>query len=453
MSFRRYAKYKSSGTECLEEVPEHWDMKRIRFISTLNPSKSEISHLNKNTFISFLPMESIGNNGSLNLDQRKMIQEVETGYTFFRNGDVSIAKITPCFENCKGALMHSLLNGVGFGTTELIVARPKPEVMTGQYMHWAFVSTPFRKFGEAHMYGAGGQKRVPDDFVRNFTITVPPLVEQSAITTFLDLETAKIDALINEQQRLIELLKEKRLAVISHAVTKGLNPNAPMKDSGEEWIGKVPEHWNLKKLKYICNIFPSNIDKKSCDFETDISLCNYTDVYYNDCITKEIDFMKATANEDQIAKFELKAGDVIITKDSEMANDIAIAAYVLTDLPGVVCGYHLSIVRPCHGNNGLYVKRLFDSHYLKSCVAVLANGLTRVSLSQAALDNLVIPLPPQYEQHAITDYLDLETAKLDGLSERTRQAISLLQERRIALITAAVTGKIDVRKAVKEGAL
>lgn len=150
------------------------------------------------------------------------------------------------------------------------------------------------------------------------------------------------------------------------------------KDSGVEWLGEVPEHWDVKRLKQACHVFPSNVDKKCHDGETPIVLCNYTDVYYNEKITRKIEFMAATASSEQIAKFTLCEGDTIIAKDSETADDIAVAAYVPESLPGVVCGYHLSMVRPLPNTCGAFVTRLFGSVYAKSCFAVLANGLTRV---------------------------------------------------------------------------
>ena len=253
MSFPRYPKYKDSGVEWLGQVPEHWEVKRLRFAAELNPSKAEVANLDRETAVSFLPMEAIGDDGTLSLDKEKTIGELESGYTYFRDGDVTVAKITPCYENGKGALMRGLTGGIGFGTTELIVARPKPEHVTGTFLHYLFISPDFRSIGESHMYGAGGQKRVPDAFVRNFATAFPPLAEQTAIAEFLDRETGKIDELVAEQRRLMELLKEKRQAVISHAVTRGLNPAAPLKPSGIEWLGDVPEHWLCLQLGKVCN--------------------------------------------------------------------------------------------------------------------------------------------------------------------------------------------------------
>ena len=157
------------------------------------------------------------------------------------------------------------------------------------------------------------------------------------------------------------------------------------KDSGVEWLGEVPSHWDVLRLKYACDVFPSNVDKHSRDDEPTVQLCNYTDVYYNERITADMPFMVATASEDQIARFTLRGGDTIITKDSETADDIAIASYVPEDLPGVVCGYHLSMVRPKGSTSGAFVKRLFDCCYSKGKFAVAANGLTRVGLGQYAL--------------------------------------------------------------------
>lgn len=213
------APMKPSGIEWLGDLPEHWEVKRLRDVAQLNPSKTEIAELDRDTFVSFLPMSAIGEGGTLNLESEKPIRELESGYTYFRDGDVTIAKITPCYENGKGALMRGLTQGVGFGTTELIVVRPKFDESCGEFLHFLFVSNVFRDIGESHMYGAGGQKRVPDDFVRNFSTGFPPVSEQIAIAAYLDAELEKFDTLTAEAQRAIDLLQERRAALISAAVT------------------------------------------------------------------------------------------------------------------------------------------------------------------------------------------------------------------------------------------
>jgi type I restriction enzyme S subunit len=215
------------------------------------------------------------------------------------------------------------------------------------------------------------------------------------------------------------------------------------KPSGVERLGEVPAHWDVTRLKRACTASPSNIDKKSYDGEQSVLLCNYTDVYYNDFITADLDFMVATASQAQIEKFTLRAGDTIITKDSETADDIAVAAFVPNDLPGVVCGYHLSVIRPRSGTAGSFVKWWFASRFAKSCFAVRANGLTRVGLGQHELENVELALPPLPEQRAIAAFLDRETVKIDGLVAEQRRLIELLKEKRQAVISHAVTKGLD----------
>jgi type I restriction enzyme S subunit len=166
------------------------------------------------TPVSFLPMEAIEDDGSFDGSTTRPIGEVMAGYSFFRDGDVLRAKVTPCFENGKGALVSGLVNGVGFGTTELFVLRPGPKV-DGRFLYYLTVSTAFSLPGEATIYGAHGVKRVDDQFVRNFTFGLPPLPEQRAIAAFLDRETARIDSLVERRRCLLRLLHERREAVIT----------------------------------------------------------------------------------------------------------------------------------------------------------------------------------------------------------------------------------------------
>lgn len=222
------------------------------------------------------------------------------------------------------------------------------------------------------------------------------------------------------------------------------------KNSDIEWLEPIPINWDIKKLKHICSIFPSNVDKKSYENEIQIKLCNYTDVYYNQKIVAEMDFMVATATLDQIDKFTLRKGDVIITKDSESADDIGIPAYIPENIPGVVCGYHLSIIRPTKNSFGLYLKYLFDSDYIKAILETSANGLTRVGLSQYALDNIEIPCPAFEEQVLISEFIDKEISKIDNLVIEQEKLIQLLKEKRVAVISHAVTKGINPMARMKD---
>ena len=162
-------------------------------------------------------MEAVGDDGSLNLEATRLVGDVASGYTYFEDGDVTIAKITPCFENGKGAVMRGLQGGIGFGTTELIVIRPNDTVHP-DWLYCLTQSDAFRKRGEAMMYGAGGQKRVPDLYVRDLPIAWPPIGEQEAIANYLASETVRIDKLLDHVRDEIKLLQELRAATITDAV-------------------------------------------------------------------------------------------------------------------------------------------------------------------------------------------------------------------------------------------
>jgi type I restriction enzyme, S subunit len=218
-------------------------------------------------------------------------------------------------------------------------------------------------------------------------------------------------------------------------------------------LGSIPTHWTVQRLKRAASVSASNVDKKTYEGQQSVRLCNYTDVYYNDVITGDMPFMAATATNEQIERFLLKSGDTIITKDSESANDIAVAAYVPSDLPGVVCGYHLSIVRPLSTTNGAFLKRYFDSHFARTWFEVRANGLTRMGLGQYAIENAPIPIPPTHEQRGIATFLDRETAKIDALVEEQQRLIALLDEKRQAVISHAVTKGLDPDVPMKESGI
>ena len=281
----------------------------------------------------------------------------------------------------------------------------------------------------------------------NEKVAIPHLPEQRLIAAFLDCQTAKIDALIVKKQRLLKLLAEKRAAMISHAVTKGLNPDAELKDSGVEWLGEIPAHWEVKNLKHFSNVMFSGVDKHSNEDEKTICLCNYVDVYKNEQISSDLDFMRATASFDEIKRFTLKKDDVLITKDSESWNDIAVPAYVPNDLDNILCGYHLALIRPNPNEvDGRFLFRALQAKPINYQFELEATGITRYGIDQYSVVSTIFPIPPLPEQRIIAAFLDRETNKLDVLVVKTQSAIDRLREYRSALISAAVTGKIDVRE-------
>lgn len=442
MSLPKYAEYKESGVTSLGLIPSHWQVKRLRFAAELNPSKSEIASLDRQTEISFLPMDAIGDDGTVRLDETRTLAQVENGYTYFRDGDVVIAKITPCFENGKGAVIRGLLGGVGFGTTELIVVRPRHQQTTSDYLGWLFASPTFRKNAEGAMYGAGGQKRVPDSFVRDYLDGVPPIEEQSAIVAFLDRETGKIDALIAEQEKLLTLLAEKRQATISHAVTRGLNPNAPMKDSGVPWLGEVPAHWNVTPLKYLVSLKSGGTpSKENLDYwDGEVPWASARDLK-SDVLSDTTEHITAVALASG-ASMLLPAGVVLVV----VRGMILARTFPVTEtLVPMAINQDLKAVLPKVGLNRSFLAWLLRGTAGESLQRLDEAGHGTKALRMDAWTSMRLPVPLEPEQKEIVAFIVKRTGELDSLAGEAEHAIALLKERRSALIAAAVTGKIDVR--------
>jgi type I restriction enzyme S subunit len=206
----------------------------------------------------------------------------------------------------------------------------------------------------------------------------------------------------------------------------------------------------VKKLKFIADCFPSNVDKHSKSNEASVRLCNYTDVYKNEFITDDMSLMAATANDDQIDKFSLLKGDIIITKDSETANDIAVPAFVLENLSNVICGYHLAMIRPKDVINGKYLFRAFQSKRFNAQFEICSNGITRVGLGSSDLKKGLFLIPPLAEQKAIAEFLEKKTAMIDQAISIKEKQITLLKERRQILIHQAITRGLDPNVQLKD---
>jgi type I restriction enzyme, S subunit len=233
-----------------------------------------------------------------------------------------------------------------------------------------------------------------------------------------------------------------------------LKPYPDYKDSGVKWFGRYPAHWKAYRLKYVAAVHPSNVDKKSADGEFEVKLCNYVDAYYNDRITGDIDFMRATATEAEKQKFQLQIGDICVTKDSEEWSDIAVPAYVAENVPNLLCGYHLALVRPRAGHtDGEFLARAFSARGVNDQFRVEANGITRFALGQEALRDAFFPVPPISEQRSIAEFLDRETRRIDALVKKKGRLIELLREQRTALISHAVTQGLNPNSPKKDSGI
>ncbi|WP_295235060.1 restriction endonuclease subunit S [Sediminibacterium sp.] len=268
-----------------------------------------------------------------------------------------------------------------------------------------------------------------DKFFSIFSV-VPPVEEQNKIVEYIKTQSQKINHFIAKKQQFIALLKEQRQSVINEAVTKG----------GNNWI--------TKRLKYISDLRFSNVDKHTIEGEEIVRLCNYVDVYKNDFITNDMELMVASATLAEIDKFSVLKNDIIITKDSETPEDIAVPTLVIEDLENVVCGYHLALIRADETQIlSEYLFRVFQSKKINSHFRIGATGVTRVGLSLDDITGVSIPFPKSLsEQTQIINHIKTETTTIDTAIAKTLKEIELIKEYKEAMIAEAVMGKVNFNK-------
>ncbi len=287
--------------------------------------------------------------------------------------------------------------------------------------------------------------------MREIPFAIPPIPEQTAIVRFLNHIDRRIQRYIQTKQKLLSVLEEQKQAVIHQAVTGQIDvrtgkPYPAYKPSGVKWLGDVPEHWEVMRLRNVAEMRVSNVDKHVKDGESPVRLCNYVDVYNNDYINKHDGFMHATATNEEIERFRLERDDVLITKDSETWDDIGVPALVTEPAYDLISGYHLALLRSQPDRlSGAYLLRALQSKGLAYQFHVEAKGVTRYGLSHGGITSVWLPLPSSSEQTAIVRILDDATVNLDKAVAHTRRQIDLIQEYRTRLIADVVTGKVDVR--------
>ncbi|TJW16692.1 MAG: restriction endonuclease subunit S [Mesorhizobium sp.] len=425
MSFQRYQNYRNSGIDWLQEIPEHWNVRRLGYYFAERREKvsdKDFSPLSvtKNGIVPQLETAAKTDDG----DNRKRVAagDFVINSRSDRKGSAGIAA-----QDGSVSLINTVLTPL--------------DGVDRRFVHHLLRSTAFQE--EFYRYGKG---IVADLWSTNYSemraisLAMPPLPEQTAIAAFLDRETGKIDALVEEQRRLIELLKEKRQAVISHAVTKGLNPDVQMKDSGVEWLGEVPKHWVVKQLRHFAEVLRGKFTHRPRNdpafYDGDYPFVQTGDITG---ASKFITSFKQTLNERGAAVSKEFPRGTLVMAIAANIGDVAILdfpAYFPDSIVGLVPNQDTRLPF-------LY----FLMRAMKQPMLRTATISTQMNLNVDQIVSLVAACPPTEEQERIAPFLETQTAKFDGLITQAETAVSLLQERRAALISAVVTGKIDVRTA------
>ena len=427
--FRPYPEYKDSGIEWLGNVPAHWSAKRLKFVAPARISKLDTKPHNA-IYVGLEHVESW--TGRLQLETQP--ENVDSVVSLFAAGDVLFGKLRPYLAK----VARPDFDGVC--TSEILALKPVPGC-SQTYIMYCLLNAPYIRWLDSLTYGAK-MPRVSPNQVRNSYAPLPPDSEQRTIADFLDRETAKIDALVARKERLIELLHEKRTALITRAVTQGLDPNVPMKDSGVEWLGDIPGHWGLTRLKRILRRCDYGISD-SLGGSGDIRVLTMAHVQHGEIVLPDVGSIDAVDR-----TLVLESGDLLFnrTNSRELVGKVGIFRGEPDDRVVTFASYLVRLT----ARENVETEWL---NYLLNSTGVLgtARSMALLSVNQANLNptkyqQIVVPIPAFSEQQTIAGFVRCETTRIDRHIAKVRDAIDHLREYRTALISAAVTGKIDVRE-------
>lgn len=437
---KKYDSYKDSGVEWIGEIPEHWEYSPVKYFTEIvngsTPSSSEESYWEGS--IHWVTTDDLGK-----LDQkyithtRRTITELgykSCGTTIAPKGSVVISSRAPIGH--LGILKIDACTNQGCKT--LI-----PKNINSEFLHY------FLGFGrnELEALGQGSTfKELPTSALKGFKIISPPIKEQTSISNYLDHKTTQIDDLIAKKERLIHLLEEERTAIINQAVTKGLDQTVPMKNSGIEWLGEIPEHWEVKRIDWVTNIVRGNTGFKKDEL---LEIGEYVALQYGKTYKVDIvdDSFKFFVNNEFYKENQIVSkGDTILISTSETIEDLGHTCYYDNENIGLLGGEQI-LLKP----NRTYLHEKYLYQYVKQFHFELkryAKGLKVFRFSTTDLKQMFIAFPSVEEQIQIADLLDNETIRIDSLTSKNQQEIELLKEYKTALISEVVTGKVDVRNEI-----
>lgn len=444
---RRYSDYKDSGVPWLGEIPSHWEVSKLKYLGKiilgLTYSPDNITDADKGTLVlrsSNVQKSELSFKDNVYVDSEVPLNKITTDQDILicsRNGSRSLIG--------KNALITGDAINQTFGAFMTVYRTPIRSFI------YFFLNSEIFKF-QIGSFLTSTINQLTTSNLGRFEVSLPPPEEQQAIVNFLDIELKHIDTLISNQQQLIEKLAEQRSAVITHAVTKGLYPNVAMKDSGVEWLGEIPENWHLTYNKYLFNFSRGLTITKADLIDEGIPCVSYGEVHskYGFEVDPNIHPLKCVP-ESYAENFKyavLKEGDFVFADTSEdykgSGNFTHLNSKTLT-----MAGYHTVVMKQKHDHNYRYLAYMFDSKAFRTQVINQVSGVKVFSVTQGILKRTSAWLPPLEEQNEIAIYLDKETNRIDQASKANSDIITKLQEYRSALITQAVTGKIDVRDIAK----
>jgi type I restriction enzyme S subunit len=418
---KRYDSYKDSGVKWIGEIPSHWKVKKIKYIFE---ERSEKGFPNEPVLCSTQKYGVIPQ--SMYENRVVVVNKGLDGLKLVRKGDFVIS-----LRSFQGGIEYAHYQGIISAAYTILALNMG---INADYMKYLLKSYDFIQLLQTCVTGIREGQNINYALLRKNYIALPSLAEQRAIVSFLDTELGEIDTYMDKEQQLIERLKELKQSLIARAVTHGINPNVKMKPSGINWIGEIPEHWEVKRL--------SQVAKEYFISNKDIHHQNLLSLSYGKIIRKDIKTTKGLLPS-SFDNYQVVKNGVIVLRLTDLQNDHRSLRVGLAREEGIVTSAYLSII--CRNNiTSEYLYEQLHCNDIHKVFYGMGDGL-RQSLNWDGLRNLLIALPPLSEQHAIVDYLQDKTSKIDKLiSEKTRE-LEYMKELRQRIISDAVTGKIDVR--------
>lgn len=425
--YRAYPAYKDSGIEWIGQVPEHWEVKPICRVTSVNDDVLPDSTTD-DTPIRYVDISSVGYmEGIKQASDMCFADAPSRARRKASSGDVIISTVRT-YLKAVAAVTDEYADCVF--STGFAVLRARH--LDRSFLKWMVLNELLIQAIEAHSEGLSYPAINASALVKLKSV-IPTPEEQASIAATLDRETARIDALVEKKTRFIELLKEKRQALITHAVTKGLDPNVKMKDSGVEWIGLVPEHWDVKPFFALV----TELNRKNVGLvETNILSLSYGN------IIQKPETRNMGLTPESYETYQIVESGEIVFRFTDLQNDKRSLRSAQVTQRGIITSAYMA-VKP-HSIDSTYFSWLMRSYDLCKVFYAMGGGL-RQSLKFEDVRRLPVLIPPVDEQSAITNTINAGTARIDALVEKTEQSITLLKERRAAFITAAVTGQIDLR--------
>ena len=424
MEFKQYSSYKNSGVEWLGDVPEHWNLKRFCYLFAENKKKN--IGLKETNVLSL----SYGNIKEKKIDDNKgLLPESFETYQIIEPNDI-VFRFTD-LQNDKRSLRSAISKYHGIITSAYIAVKTKQNADFYNYLFRAYdLQKVFYSMGE------GMRQSLKMDELNKMPVVLPSEDEQKRIVAFLNTETTRIDNLITKQEKLIELLEEQRKSIISHAVTKGLNPNAPMKDSGVEWLGDVPESWEVIPSKF----YFTERKEKAVNGDKQLTASQKHGIIYQDEFIAENGRVMVVMKNPEILK-KVRPNDFVISMRSFQGG------LELSSLEGSISSAYVMLKPDLSLINTEYFKYLFKTpRYIQSLQSTSNLIRDGQALRFNNFSQVKLVLPPKSEQQEIVEYLDKEKNKIDNLIYKQKTLIEKLKEYRASIISHAVTGKIDVRE-------